>query len=326
MVKINDKKDGSLENNENNSTESKIGFTERLRGNPWMVSTIALGVIAIILLLSNFNGITGNTVSGDKLGQTLLELYESSGATGLTLESFEEKSGLYKFNFNYQGAVIPIYATKDGKLAGSMSELPSQNDSSSSGTTQTEVTPSDRPTIGLYIWSYCPYGVTALGPFAQVATLLKDYADFKVYLYYAGHGDFELQQNKIQACIQKLGYQSYWKYAETFANDIYTKCSGDINCDMTESVKLMKSLGIDSDKVLACVKSDGETLLEEDSNSALEFGVTGSPTLVVNGVKVSASRTAEAYKTAVCSAFNTVPSACSTELSGTAATTSGSCG
>lgn len=145
-------------------------------------------------------------------------------------------------------------------------------------------------------------------------------------LYYAGHGDFEEQQNKIQACIQDLGYENeFWDYVETFASTIYNECSGDIDCDLKESTTLMNSLGINSGAVLTCVEKDGETLLAEHYAAAQELGVTGSPTLVINGVKASVSRTAEAYKQAVCSAYETTPTVCETELDSTATTTSGSC-
>ena len=84
------------------------------------------------------------------------------------------------------------------------------------------ITQSATPEVGLYIWSYCPYGVTAQVPFAQVAETVGSSADFQIYLYYAGHGDFELQQNKIQACIQDLGYgDEYWEYSQGFVNNIY---------------------------------------------------------------------------------------------------------
>jgi protein-disulfide isomerase len=134
-----------------------------------------------------------------------------------------------------------------------------------------------------------------------------------------------VQQNKIQACIQKLSSSKYWDYSKTFAEEIYEKCYGNITCDLTESTKLMKSLGIDSSAILSCVKSEGETLINADYASAEEEGVTGSPTLIVNGVKVSVSRTAEAYKEAVCSAFNNVPSECSQTLDSTGEAASGNC-
>lgn len=190
-----------------------------------------------------------------------------------------------------------------------------------------ETKKSDNPLVELFIWSYCPYGVTALDPFADVAKLIGDKTEFKVALYYDGHGAYETQQNKTQACIQKYAKDKYWDYAKAFASDIYPVCgsSGDINCDKTESIALMDSLGINSTEIFSCVESEGASLIAADSLRAQSLGVTGSPTLAIDGVKVSVARTAEAYKTAVCNTFNTAPEACSDVLSNAAATTSGSC-
>ena len=38
------------------------------------------------------------------------------------------------------------------------------------------------------------------------------------------HGAHELQQNKIQECIQVVDKTNYWKYAQKFASDIYPHC------------------------------------------------------------------------------------------------------
>jgi hypothetical protein len=302
----------------------RLNLTNKFRENPWMLSTLICGVLVLALLFVAINGgITGN-ISADVAGEKLLDFYESMGIQGLTLKSVKEVSGLYEVQFDYQGNTIPLYITKDGK-AFTESLSPIESDSPEKETAN--VPKSDKPNVELYIWSYCPYGVTALGPLAEVASLLKDSADFKVKLYYAGHGDFEVQQNKIQACIQKLSPSNYWAYAKTFADEIYTKCSGDIACDLKESTTLMKSLGIDSSAILFCVDSQGETLTDADYESAKEKGVSGSPTLVVNGVKVSASRTAEAYKGAVCSAFTDgkIPTECGETLSSSSTSASGSC-
>ncbi len=190
-----------------------------------------------------------------------------------------------------------------------------------------EIPQSDVPKAELFIWSYCPYGVQAQGPLAEVASLLGDSADFEAVLYYDGHGAYETQQNKIQACIQEVDPAKYWDYATGFVDNIYDTCgtSRDIDCDKDESVDLMDSLGIDSDAVLDCVDSKGEDLIAEHSDRAKGYGVTGSPSLVINGVRANTARTAEAYKTAICSAFNEAPEECDEVLSGEAATTSGSC-
>lgn len=185
----------------------------------------------------------------------------------------------------------------------------------------------DVPEAELFIWSYCSYGVTALTPFAEVAKLLDSKANFSVKLYYAGHGEYENQQNMTQACIQKYEQGKYWDYAKQFVESVYSKCSitRDLNCDKTESISIMNSLGIDSNKIYGCVESEGAQLVSADSQKASEMGVTGSPTLFINGTKVNTSKTAQAYKTSVCSAFNTVPGECSAELNTVGSTTTGSC-
>jgi|GEM_PF-755700 len=204
-----------------------------------------------------------------------------------------------------------------------------------------EVAKSEKPLVELFIWSYCPYGVTALDPYANVAKLLGDDTEFKVILYHDGHGAYETQQNKIQACVQKYDKAKFWDYAKAFASDIYPKINSIIKrdkdtyailnmvevveSDKTESVALMKSLKIDSTKIMSCVDTEGATLIAADSARAQSLGVTGSPTLTIDGAKASVARTAEAYKGAVCNAFLNAPADCDTVFSGQAATTSGSC-
>jgi predicted DsbA family dithiol-disulfide isomerase len=88
----------------------------------------------------------------------------------------------------------------------------------------------------------------------------------------------------------------------------------------------MKSLGIDSTKVMSCVETQGIDLLAENSKRAQELSVTGSPSLVINGAIVQpSSRTAEAFKSSVCSGFNNAPETCGIALDSTTVTSSGNC-
>ncbi|MCK5107640.1 MAG: hypothetical protein KAQ83_02855 [Nanoarchaeota archaeon] len=193
-----------------------------------------------------------------------------------------------------------------------------------------ECSKTDKPEVELFIWSYCPYGVMAQGPMAEVANILAGKADFKAIMYHDGHGAYETQQNQIQACIQKLDPNNYWSYSEGFVSDIYPVCgqSKDIECDLAESVKLMNSLSIDSNGILACVTSYGTDLIKEDLAHAQENGVTGSPTIIINGVRTQVARTPAAILDAVCSAFNDQPEECNSEVSANAeaqAPAGGSC-
>ena len=328
--------EGESEKNKNTSAEDLIEnneeygdkrgkLTQKLRKNPWIISTLVLGIVILILILGNFSG---GISKGD--AEKLLQSYlinAGANIADIEIKDVASQSGLYIVSFDYKGQPypMPFSITKDGKFICSMSALtPAEEES---GTTETEVPKSDKPKVELFIWSYCPYGVQAQWPLAEVAKLLSGSADFSTALYYDGHGAFETQQNKIQECIQELEPGKYWNYAAKFVTDIYPKCgaSKDIACDKTESVKLMTSLGINSEAVLSCVTTKGESLIEAASTAAQDYGVTGSPTLFINGVKVNVARNAEAFKTAVCDAFNTAPAACTTTLDSSAAAAAGNC-
>lgn len=308
---------------------SKKSITEKVRENPWVLSTFVMGLLIVILLITSSGNLTGKVISENKVGEYLLSYYESMGAEGLTMNSVKKIGDIYEVNLNYQGDVFPFYVTKSGYIMGNqlVSIIPNKT-SSDTDTQTTEIPKSDKPVVELFIWGYCPYGVQAQGPLAEVADLLGKYADFRAVLYYDGHGEFETQQNKIQECIQELYPAKYWKYAAGFVEKVYPVCSSarTVDCDKTESVKLMNSLGIDSAKVLSCVSSKGESLISAASDYAKAMSVSGSPTLLINGVKADAERTAEAYKDAVCSAFNEVPEECGTALSSESGTASGNCG
>lgn len=309
------------------SKDTKI-LTEKMRENPWIVSTFALGILALILVIGNFSGASGGAISEKDAGNLVLDLAKSQ-AVDAELVGVGTKSGLYEVTLLIQENDVPVYVTMDGEnLVGGLTPLALLiGDNKPSEVTPTEVAKSDKPKVELFIWSYCPYGVQAQGPMAEVASLFGDKADFKAVLYYDGHGDYETQQNKIQACIQEVAKNKYWDYAAGFVEDIYPLCgqSRDIDCDKTESIKLMKSLGIDSSKVMSCVETKGETLINADAEHAKGLGVTGSPTIIINGVKSNVARNADAIKTAICDSFNIAPTECSTALDSSSAAASGNC-
>ncbi|MFH1425629.1 MAG: hypothetical protein ABIG28_02785 [archaeon] len=312
-------------------------YLSSLRNNPWKVSTIVLAIFLIAVIVFNpFNSgtaVTGNTITANEAGQNAVNFINSNpNIQGeATLLSVEQDGQFYQATINYQGQQVPVYLTLDGEylLTGPpvslTEEIPASQDTQNQQ--PAEVPKSDKSKVELFIWSYCPYGVQAQGPLAEVASLLGDSADFEVIPYHDGHGAYENQQNKIQSCIQEIAPDKYWDYAAGFVKDIYPKCgaSRDAECDKTESIKLMKSLKIGDAKIMSCVDEKGDELFSESIARAQAYEVQGSPTLIINGVKVNVARTAEAYKTAVCNAFTTAPEACSTTLDSSAATTTGNC-
>ncbi|MFH1588762.1 MAG: hypothetical protein ABIA76_05490 [Candidatus Diapherotrites archaeon] len=190
-----------------------------------------------------------------------------------------------------------------------------------------EAAKSDKPEAELYIFSYCPAGSVALASFAKAADVLKDSADVKVKFFSNMHGEHELQQNMIQECIQVVDAGKYWDYAQKFVSDIYPNCgsSKSVDCDKNESIKLMDSLGIDSNSVWDCVETQGPALYQSDTEDAVSLQLQYSPSVVVNGTYFgNADRSAEGLKALVCSAFNEAPEECEATLSNNVAP-SGSC-
>ena len=79
----------------------------------------------------------------------------------------------------------------------------------------------------------------------------------------------------------------------------------------------------------AAYGEEGINLLKQNEADANKYGVSGSPTLVINGVKSDAMYSgATATQQAICSAFNTVPAECGNivESSSSSPAPSGSCG
>ena len=302
---------------------------KKMNKNPWMFASIVLSVLLILSLVTIFNGDKG--VSKAVAGQIILDFANEQTGGGVELIEVNEVSGLYEVNVLFQGQSLPLYITKDGEtlVQGIMplSEVQAQEQPAQQQPATQEPVKTEIPQVDLFIWSYCPYGVTAQGPMAEVASLLGDSADFRAVMYYDGHGEYETQQNKIQACIQKVDKDNYWEYAAGFVSDVYPACSQsrDVECDKTESIKVMDAVGIDSDAIFECVDSEGADLIATDAVYASQNGVTGSPTVLVNGVKANVPRTAEAYKGAVCDGFVNSPEACGDTLSTDAASATGSC-
>jgi len=190
---------------------------------------------------------------------------------------------------------------------------------------KTEVKKSDKPTVELFIMSYCPYGLQAQKAFVPLIDKFKKFADINVkFVQYTMHGLKEGQENTRQFCIRNEQADKYVAYAECFVK------AGD-------SAGCLKSAKVDEKKLEKCYtptfeKFGGEAKLgatgnpeyPADKEAALAAWVQGSPTLVINGAQVNADRTQAAYAKAICDAFTDgkKPAVCSETFSSTPTTPS----
>lgn len=254
-----------------------------------------------------------------------------TGGTTATLLSVDEEGGLYKVRLKVGEREYNSYATKDGRFffpegfdLTAQSQTPGQTQG---GTATTQgVSKSDKPDVKLFVMSYCPFGLQAQKMFLPVYNLLKDKAEMGVYFVnYIMHEKKEIDENLIQYCIQKEEKDKYYTYLNCFVKD-------------GNSEKCLNEANIDKNKLNTCIsETDQEYKVTQnynDENSWLngrfpkfdvhsdlnvEYGVQGSPTVVINNQQVEVSpRSPEKFKEVICQAFNSPPAECSQTLSNSA--------
>jgi glutaredoxin len=259
--------------------------------------------------------------------------------TTAKLVSITESRGIYELKSQYQSEEIILYTTKDCTLLFT-------NTVNITATTGSQQTPqatsapvkSARPSVDLYVMSFCPYGTQAEKVMSPVVGLLASKADIRIrYITTVTgstvdsvdslHGMPEAKEDLQQACINKYYPEKYWAYLDTFNDACYPSWQ---NAAVLETCwkNTTAALSIDSAKITTCAESaEGLALLKADEAASAKDRATASPMLFINGIQYSGGRTPEAYKQAICNSFETAPAECNTVLSSTSASgTTGGCG
>lgn len=295
-----------------------------------MLSTIVLAGLLIISVIFNFTGCSLNAVGSEKAGGKVVDYIENVlGSEAELIDSEDAGNGLYKLKLKVQGKEFESYVTKDGSLLFPTAYNTEAEENETEPVEQPiEVPKSAKPIVDLYIFSYCPAGSAALDSFAETVGFLEDSADFRVKFFSHMHGEYELQQNMIQECIQKVESDKFWDYAKDFKEKVYSKCASlrSTECDKEKSTELMNEKGIDSDAVFACVDSEGDAIYRQEKVDASKLKLQYSPSFVINGVYLrSIDRSPEGIKAEICNAFESAPDKCAETLTAEASKSSGSC-
>jgi glutaredoxin len=260
-----------------------------------------------------------------------INTYLLGGQGTANLTSVKEDNGMFALKFNIAGREYDSYVTTDGKLLfPSVVDMSQTPQVTTTAPAKFEPKKTDKPVAQLYVMSFCPYGIEAENAMKPVVDLLGSKASIETHYIVSVsgntvsslHGDFEATEDERQVCIWKnYGQATFWTYV-TYLN---SKCnSGNIDTCWKDAAKSAK---VDTTKIENCVKTEGLTLMKAEAALSSQNGVSGSPTLIINGATYNGARTADAYKQAICSAFNTQPSECSKALSASSGnTSSGGCG
>ncbi|MFH1127453.1 MAG: hypothetical protein V1718_05080 [archaeon] len=181
----------------------------------------------------------------------------------------------------------------------------------------------EKPKVELFVMSHCPYGTQAEKGILPVLDVLSNKIDFSVkFVYYAMHGETELNEQTLQYCIQKNYNDKYTAYLKCFLKE------GNSDACVTE-------VGLDKAALDTCIaETDTEFRITEKFNDKStwsggsyppfdiykteneKYGVGGSPTLVINGVVAQTGRDPASLLGAVCTGFTNKPTECSVALSG----------
>ncbi len=290
----------------------KKKLINKLKENPWMISTAVFALVSLILLIMALTGgITGKVVS------------ESSASQGREVEiiSIDREDQLYKVTLDIGQGPLTAYVTLDGKYLLSqpipldIPEIQQQEPEIQ------EIPKTDKPEVELFVMSFCPYGTQSEKGIIPTIKTLGDSVDAKIrFVHYFMHGDKEEQETYRQVCIREEQGDKFLAYLTCFLED------GDSN-------RCLSKARINKSKLNSCVDNKAEYYYAKDSELSQSYGVQGSPTLVVNGIVTVSNvrncprggepcavypnlgRSSQAYLDTICQAFNTEPEECEEELS-----------
>ncbi len=273
--------------------------------------------------------------------------------TTATVKEVVAENGMFKVLVDAGGKEITSYMSGDGEIFfPSIMEIDKmtaeKGGATASPAATPEVTKAEKPTVDAFIMSHCPFGTQIEKGLIPVVKQLGDTIDFKFkFVNYAMHGEKEVKEQLNQYCIQKDQDEKFLPYLECFLGTDGGDAAGE-TC--------LAELKIDRDALASCTTAtDTEFNIManlEDKEGWLngrfprfmihdaenkEFGVQGSPSLVINGKKIQSGRDSAGLLNLICSSFEEQPEACKAELpsaapapgfgwEGTGANTDASCG
>lgn len=308
-----------------------------------MRKMVFLGLILMVVVFlagCDYKVAKKDTDIGTEAAKAKVETLIKDSGGAATVKEVTEDGDLYKIVVSANGQDQPVYITKDGtkfiQQAISFEDIEKQKAEAKKQEEEASkpAPKSDKPEVNLYVMSFCPYGNKAEDTLKPVYNLLKDKVDFNFHYIVTVegdkisslHGQPEVNQNEREACVLKNYGKGKWLDFVTYVNK---------NCGTVQLAGACweagaKSLGIDTAKISACVSSDGLALMKENADVSNAAGASGSPTLTINEKTAQAVYqygNSEAYKKAICDAFNTAPAECAQELSSQTSTAEGgSCG
>lgn len=208
-----------------------------------------------------------------------------------------------------------------GMQQGELSVLTAGVPANVKGSAEATVPPEEQPKVELFIMSECPYGLQMQKAFVPVMELLGPNMDAEIkWVSYLMHGESERDENTRQYCIQQENAEAYPAYLRCFLKGgSPTNCMQEsgiapsaVNSCMQDANGQFNIMGTWSDRDSWLSGRYAQYNVHKSENE--QYGVRGSPTLVINGETVSVSRSAEEVKKAICATYANPPPECGQTL------------
>jgi len=310
------RKENTKDVNYNKDNESKdvvvINYGkhfEKVRDNPWIISTIVLGLVVVFLVIFSFGGGSEDFVNENTAANNLVSFIKSRNeANGnVKIVSTMRDGQLYKVILDYQGQNIPLYVTLDGKkwVAGDVISLDGtkSEDGGNLGSNFANVEIGDSPVMGkadapVTIVEFSDYECPFCGKFFSQTLSQIDNEYIKTGKVKLVYKDFPLDfhpnaQKAAEAarCVrEQKGDDGYWKiHDKMFENQQ--------ELGVENYKKWARSFGVVGSKFDECLdKGKYADAVKKDYDYGQQLRVTGTPGFFINGKLVSGAQPFNAFK------------------------------
>ncbi|MDO8508680.1 MAG: DsbA family protein [Nanoarchaeota archaeon] len=296
--------------NETDIKNKSGNYVDRLRDNPWIVSTLVLGIVIVLLIgfvgFSNGSGIVSEKTAADNLVSFIKS--QNSEDLSLSISSVQQEGQLYKVTLNYQGEEVPIYVSLDGKfLVSDVIPLDKGLSLDPNSNINKEVDAGDSPVKGkaeasVTIIEFSDYQCPFCQKFYETSLpeIEEEYIKTgKVKLVYK---DFPLNSIHPEAqkaaesahCVrEQKGDEGYFKmHDKLFENQQ--------SLSVENYKKWARSLGVVGAKFDKCIDEGVySTLVKEDLEYGESLGVSGTPAFFINGKMISGAQPFDVFKQAI---------------------------
>lgn len=273
-------------------------------------------------------GGTINSQEAAEIAESFINKYLMIDGSRVSVSFYGVAYDMYHLKVSIEGQLpVDSYITKDGKLFFpqhlDIAEIEQIASGQETGFQEAEVPKTDKPIVELFVMTYCPFSTQIQKGLLPVLDEIGDDIYFQqLYVDYAMQGKKELDENLLQYCIEEEeGTEQLMNYLECFlaAENQSENCFNQVVNNPANINNCVEEV----DQEFNVSKNYQEEInwrgnfpgFEVNQDKVFQYGVSGAPALVINGVEVPANRDAASLLNQICDAFSEKPDVCNVELS-----------